>query len=82
MKKETIMMVDQKRIFLDKLAVALRADPRTSVDGIDYKVQEIQKMNYIDEKIGICFEDGTEIWINTTGNSNLANMVAIGKALL
>ena len=83
MNNEQLIMFDKKRIFLMNLLKALMSDPRSGVVDLEYKANVIDaQANYVDEHITIHFEGGEQRTILTTANSNMANMMAIGKEIM
>lgn len=80
---EQIMEMDRKRIYFDKLAIALRADNRSNIDSLEYKFILVdKKAGYYDEQMTVNFEDGYSKTIDITGNSNLASTIAICRAAM
>ncbi|TDP59819.1 hypothetical protein [Aminicella lysinilytica] len=82
MDNKTALMIDNKRIFLVNLQKALISDSRNNIDALEYNVMQVPGYDCIRESVTICFSDGSKRKIDTTANSNLANMIAIGRVLM
>lgn len=81
-KYEIRRMLENKQAYVASLGVILREfdQARSGVESITLKVEQDSWDGY-EEEIQIKLVGGTTIRIPATGNSNIANMMAIGKAL-
>lgn len=83
MSAKTLSMIDDKYRFVNSLSRALRGDSGLDIKAVEYHVRETDAdSGYIDERIVICYKGGGQKSIDVSGNSNVANMVAIGKLLM
>lgn len=68
-------MIQEKRDFIRRIKLVLKADPRSGVDKLEYyDVPE-------GEFVVITFNSGARKGINVSHNSNGANFKEIGKAV-
>lgn len=77
-------MLENKQAFVAALSIIIRefdAD-RTQVDNIVLEVEPTSNKDAYSERIRIKFKGGDQLMIPADANSNLANMLAIGRALL
>ena len=77
-------MIENKQAFVAALSIVIRkfdAD-RTQVDNIVLEVEPTSNKDGYSERIRIKFKGGGQLMIPADANSNLANMLAIGRALL
>ena len=77
-------MIENKQAFIAALSIALREfdAQRTNVKSIKLEVMPSLVPDAYEEQIRIEFLRGGVRTIPASGNSNLANMLAIAKALL
>ena len=77
-------MIENKQAFIAALSIALREldAQRTNVKSIKLEVMPSLVPDAYEEQIRIEFLHGGVRTIPASGNSNLANMLAIAKALL
>lgn len=82
---ERMRMFDDKKAFVAALSIVLREQggDRIDVENITLEVEKArQHPEAYMERIRIKFKSGGQLPIPAEGNSNLANMLAIGRALL
>lgn len=77
-------MIENKQAFVAALSIALREfdAQRTNVKSIKLEVMPSLMPETYEEQIRIDFLGGGTKMVPATGNSNLANMLAIAKALI
>lgn len=80
MKLETAQMIDTKREIVSKLQELLKADPRSGVEKLAYKVL-MKEEKAVEEGIVIYFRNGVSRRICTTSNSNAANIKAVHEVV-
>lgn len=68
-----------KMYFISEIEKLLKLDDRNTVDALTYTRSE--DGGYPDEAVIITYQGGHNVVINTSGNSNLANLKEIVKEI-
>jgi hypothetical protein len=82
--EERIKMYSEKKVFIDALDAVFKTKPAGSlIEKISYEVyqKEIGDMTIFKEWLILYFEGGAMIPTQATGNSNIANFIAISAYL-
>jgi hypothetical protein len=76
-------MLENKQAFVAALSIAIREFDmtRTGVESIALEVEPSSISDGYMERIRIKFQGGHQLLIPADANSNMANMLAIGRAL-